>query len=220
MPRSFKCIEISLSDQTLGAETLSNVCVLTNESRAQNQLSSNWYRHKLQRGSDREISIHLKLLRIQSIGKCVKYIHSRKCPQPKNQCCNVKEAYCNNNELNASVGSLFIIFQQNQNRLIYSHQVTSYNQFDFIWIINLRYKMIHCFPTSNYSSLDTVVKVDFNFLLIIWKFSLVFNHEYLCEHHSFQLHFTLLFSLYSLNTTSVTKILLTQSIIFFKESKI
>ena len=42
MLRSFKCIEISLSD----------------------------------------ISIHLKLLRIQSIGKCVKYIHSRKCLQP------------------------------------------------------------------------------------------------------------------------------------------
>ena len=32
--------------------------------------------------SDKEISIHLKLLSIQSVGKCVKYIHSRKCPQP------------------------------------------------------------------------------------------------------------------------------------------
>ena len=47
MLRSFKCIEISLSDQTPGAETLSKVCVLTNESRAQNQLSSHWSRHKL-----------------------------------------------------------------------------------------------------------------------------------------------------------------------------
>ena len=35
--------------------------------------------------SDREISIHLKLLSIQSRGKCVKYIHSRKCPQPNMQ---------------------------------------------------------------------------------------------------------------------------------------
>ena len=36
--RSFKCIEISLLDQTPGAETPSKVCVWTNESRAQNQL--------------------------------------------------------------------------------------------------------------------------------------------------------------------------------------
>ena len=34
MLRSFKCIEISLSDQTPGAETLSKVCVWTNESSA------------------------------------------------------------------------------------------------------------------------------------------------------------------------------------------
>ena len=32
--------------------------------------------------SDRKISIHLKLLSIQFIGKCLKYIHSRICQQP------------------------------------------------------------------------------------------------------------------------------------------
>ena len=71
MLRSFKCIEISLSDQTPGAETLSKVCVWTNESLAGSVLCSHWS--------------HWKLLRIQSIGKCVIYIHSRICPQPNSE---------------------------------------------------------------------------------------------------------------------------------------
>ena len=51
MLRSFKCIEISLSDQTPGAETLSKVCVWTNESSAGSVLYSHWSRHKIYRGS-------------------------------------------------------------------------------------------------------------------------------------------------------------------------
>ena len=47
MLRSIKCIEISLSDQTPGAETLSKVCVWTNESSAGSVLCSHWSRHKL-----------------------------------------------------------------------------------------------------------------------------------------------------------------------------
>ena len=46
MLRSFKCIEISLSDQTPGAETLSKVCVWTNESSAGSVLCSHWSKHK------------------------------------------------------------------------------------------------------------------------------------------------------------------------------
>ena len=47
MLRSFQCFEISLSDQTPGVETLSKVCVWTNESSAGSVLCSHWSRHKL-----------------------------------------------------------------------------------------------------------------------------------------------------------------------------
>ena len=62
MLRSLKYIEISLSDQAPGAETPSKVCVWTNESSAG--------------------SIYLKLLSIQSIGKCVICMDSRIYLQP------------------------------------------------------------------------------------------------------------------------------------------
>ena len=62
MLKSFKCIETSLSDQTQDVETLSKVCVWTNESSAG--------------------SIYLKLLSIQSIGKCVICMDSRIYLQP------------------------------------------------------------------------------------------------------------------------------------------
>ena len=45
--KKLKCIEISLSEQTPGAETLSKVCVWTNESSAGSVVCSHWSRHKL-----------------------------------------------------------------------------------------------------------------------------------------------------------------------------
>ena len=47
MLRSFKCIEISLADQTQGAETLSKICVWTNENSAGSVIRSHWSRHNL-----------------------------------------------------------------------------------------------------------------------------------------------------------------------------